>query len=923
LKVKIVDVAQEVARKPQEVYEACRDFGYDVGSQQGSITTDEAAEIANYFINGIRPEPKKAAKKPAPKPPQKPSEKIAPKTPPKAEKAPPPPIERPKPLKTFGERKPIQKTSSKQDRERAMKPVESAEKPQIAPQKPQTQVVKEPAQTPAIQQPAQPAKEQPQKPVEVKKPDQKPQIAFGKGTGIVIVKKKNQPQYHTHGSEKITSETIKTEYGRRKIAGEIEEEKRDKKKDKKHRGDVKKTDAGKKIEILRDRSLDSGDIFEEGMTIIPSVSPAITDFLADQERNHRAARTNFEKAKTLTGATARSIGGDLISRSKRRRHRPTMRVESKGETIRAIEIAEDVRVYEFAEKINQPIAAVIKKLFELGMMVTKNDFLNKDAIEVLAEDFGVEVRTKDESEEMDYVADYDMRHTDELKTETRPPIVTIMGHVDHGKTSLLDYIRSSRVASGEAGGITQHIGAYTVTKDHKAITFIDTPGHEAFSAMRARGANATDIVIIVVAADDSVMPQTKEAISHAKAAKCPIIVAINKIDKPAANIDRVKGDLAEAGLTPHDWGGDTECVGVSAKSGAGIETLLETILLQAELMELKAERDAYAKAIVIESALERGRGPIATVIVQNGTLEIGDYVVAGRSFGRIRAITGDRGAHAKRLLPSEAGEIVGLDEVPSSGDIMVAMENAEHAKAVAAKRAEYERLRALSRSTKATLDELHDLIAEGRLKRLPIILKADAHGVLEALSASLMKLRNAEVKVEIIHAGVGAISESDVALAAASEHSVILGFHIKPSQIIKDKAKTMGVTIASYDVIYDLIEDVRKILGGMLSPITEERVAGKADVRQVFEIPKLGRIAGCMVQDGEITRGAIARVMRGEDEVYKGRVETLKRFKDDAKEVKKGLECGIGLGLDAIFEPGDQIFVYKSFEIEAIFEEKA
>ncbi|GHS89060.1 translation initiation factor IF-2 [Campylobacterota bacterium] len=907
-KIKITEVASEAAKSPKDVFDACKELGFEVKSQQGSITTEQADALFKYLTEGIKPEPQpKPHKKPAQKPTEK-SEKSAQND----------------AAKNAKKEKPAQNSEKS-----AKKPIEPAAAPKHEPQRTQPQppkpqnTIQNTATVVVTAQPVPPTIA-PHTPTPIAPPSVKPlpiEIAR-KTSGLTIISKKRAqvppPQKQFSSSEVVHG------YGRHKVALDTADEERRPRREKKIKPTTPdKKEQGKKIEILRDRELGSFDHFEENMVLMPNLSIGVSDFLDEQERNQRNARRDYEKAKTLTGATNRIVGGDGISRSKRKKRRVQTRSETQSETVRAIEIAEDVRVYEFAEKINQPIAAVIKKLFELGMMVTKNDFLGKDAIEVLAEEFGVSISTKDESQEMDYVADYDAHHTAERKTSPRPPIVTIMGHVDHGKTSLLDYIRSSRVASGEAGGITQHIGAYTVKKSGKAVTFIDTPGHEAFSSMRARGANATDIVIIVVAADDGVMPQTKEAIAHAKAAKCPIIVAINKIDKPAANLDKVKAELADANLTPLEWGGDTECVGVSAKTGAGIEHLLETILLQAELMELTAENDAYAKAIVIESALEKGRGPVATVIVQNGTLKVGDYVVAGVSFGRIRAITDDHGSHAKRLLPSEAGEIVGLDEVPSSGDTMVAMEDAEHAKAVAAKRAEYERLRALSRSTKATLDELHELIAEGRLKRLPIILKADAHGALEAISSSLTKLRNAEVKAEIIHAGVGAISESDVALAAASEHSVIFGFHIKPSQIIKDKAKSMGVTIASYDVIYDLIDDARKILGGMLSPITEERISGKAEVRQVFDIPKLGRIAGCMVMDGEITKGAIARVMRGEDEVFKGRIATLKRFKDDVKEVKKGLECGIGLGDEAVVEAGDTIVVYKAFEVEPVFAENA
>jgi translation initiation factor IF-2 len=530
----------------------------------------------------------------------------------------------------------------------------------------------------------------------------------------------------------------------------------------------------------------------------------------------------------------------------------------------------------------------------------------------------VEVHTKNTLEDLDYVGDYNEENIGGTGEE-RPPIVTIMGHVDHGKTSLLDFIRSTKVASGEAGGITQHVGAYTIVKNGKEITFIDTPGHEAFTEMRARGANVTDIAIIVVAADDGVMPQTKEAINHAKAANVPMIIAVNKMDKPSANPDVVKAQLAEIGITPSEWGGDYECIGVSAKTGDGIDDLLETILVQSELMELKADPKASAKAVVIESSLEKGRGPVATVIIQNGTLRKGDSVIAGVSYGRVRAIVDDMGKQIDELKPSEAGQIIGLDSVPAAGDIVVVMEDEKAMRETALKRREHARQKQLSKSTKATVDDLHDLIAEGMLSKLPLIVKADVQGTLEALTTSLGKLRNEEVKVHIIHSAVGAISESDVILAAASEHAVIMGFHVKPSLTVKQKAKDLGVEIKSYDIIYDLLEDVKNILGGMLSPEIKEETMGRAEVREVFKVPKLGTIAGSMVTDGTIERNALARVLRGEDTVFSGRVVSLKRFKDDVREVKKGFECGIGIEDFTEFAPGDVIEVYKEVQVRAKF----
>jgi translation initiation factor IF-2 len=861
--VKITEVALEAAKKPKEVFDACKALGIAAKSQQSSVTEEQAVRLVNYLMGkAIAP-----TKTDSPAPPA-PAKKAAPK---------------------------------KEETTKQVKPTETKT-----------------AEVRAAPQPAKQEKPQPQpiaRPIEIAR----------KPSGLTIVNKK-RPIAPPIAAPTTPNEAFTHGYGRHKIAASVAEEERKPKKEKKIVANTVRKEQGQRIEIMRDRNLGGYDHFEENMVVMPDLSIGVSDFLAEQERNQRVAKRDYEKAKTLGGGVNRVTtgGGDGsggLSRGRRRRSRPIARGSDQKAAVSVAEISEDVRVYEFADLINQPIAAVIKKLFELGMMVTKNDFLGKDAIEILADEFGVEVRTKTADDELDYVAQYNEEHKDRHHAATtRPPIVTIMGHVDHGKTSLLDYIRDSRVASGEAGGITQHIGAYTTTKNGKLITFIDTPGHEAFSQMRARGATITDVVIIVVAADDGVMPQTKEAISHAKAAKCPIIVAINKMDKPNANPDKVKAELAETGLTPRDWGGEVECVGVSAKTGLGVESLLETILIQAELMELKAELGARAKAVVIESSLEKGRGPVATVIVRNGTLEVGDNVVAGTAFGRIRAIVSDHGATIKKLNPSEAGRIVGLDVAPASGDYLVAMDDLEVAKRYAQKRADYERSRALSLSTKATLEDLGELIAEGKLKRLPIILKANAQGALEAIASSIAKLKNAEVKADVVYSAVGEISASDLALAGASEHAVIFGFHIKPSQIIKDRAKALGVTIKSYDVIYDLLDDVSAALGGMLSKVTKEQFAGRAEARQIFDIPRLGKIAGCMVTDGEITRGAIARVMRGEDEVYKGRIETLRRFKDDVKEVGKGMECGVGLGDFNDIRAGDLIEVYKSIEVEAIFE---
>ena len=491
-----------------------------------------------------------------------------------------------------------------------------------------------------------------------------------------------------------------------------------------------------------------------------------------------------------------------------------------------------------------------------------------------------------------------------------------MGHVDHGKTSLLDKIRSTKTASGEAGGITQHISSYTVEKNGQKITFVDTPGHAAFSAMRTRGTAITDIVIIVVASDDGVKPQTEEVIAHAKASGCPIIVAMNKIDKESANIDMVKAQMAEKGMTPVDWGGDIEFIGVSAKTGVGIEDLLENILIQSELLELKADPNAKAKAAVIEASLEKGRGPVATVIVQNGTLKIGDNIVCDTTFGRVKAITDDNGNPVKELGLSETGTVLGLNDVPTTGSVMVAMDTDKEVRDIATTRAEHARAKELSKSTKVSLEEMSGLIAEGKIKQLPVIIKTDVGGSLEAIKGSLEQIANDEVKVKVIHSAVGGITESDLVLAGASEGCIILGFNVRPTGAIKAKAKADGVAINTYTIIYDLIDDVKDALSGMMSAVIREENTGQAEVRDTFVVPKIGTVAGCIVTDGKVIRGGHARIIRDGIVTYTGKISSLKRFKDDAKEVANGYECGI------IFEKFNDIKVGDFIETFIQIEEK-
>ena len=591
--------------------------------------------------------------------------------------------------------------------------------------------------------------------------------------------------------------------------------------------------------------------------------------------------------------TKPSAFGNLPRCIKRGKKKKKYKQKVEDVIITEVTIPEDCRVYEFAERIGRTAGDVIGKLFMLGMMVTKNDFLGNDEIEILGEEYDIEITIKDELEDVNYVEDYQDEKIDTTNFITRPPVVTIMGHVDHGKTSLLDKIRNSRVALSEAGGITQHIGAYTINKNGQDITFVDTPGHEAFSAMRVRGASVTDIIIIVVAADDGVKPQTIESIKAAKASGVPIIVAVNKIDKESANIDMVKSGMAEYDMSPSDWGGDIEFIGVSALTGDGIEELLENIIIQSELLELKADPLALAKATVIESSQVKGKGAVATIIIQNGTLKVGDNIVADTTFGRVKALLDDNGKSVKELSLSRTGQVVGLNNVPLTGSTLVAQETASEAKEIATTRANHARAKELSRSTKVSLDEMAALIAEGKIKALPVILKADAGGSLEAIKASLETIKNDEVKVKIISSGVGGITEADIALASASDDCIILGFNVRPTGAVKTKAKSESVEIKTYSIIYALLDDIKTTLSGMMSAIVVEENTGQAQVLETFVVPKVGTVAGTKVTDGKVVRGGLARIIRDGVVVYTGAIKSLKRFKDDVKEVSNGYECGI------------------------------
>ena len=576
-----------------------------------------------------------------------------------------------------------------------------------------------------------------------------------------------------------------------------------------------------------------------------------------------------------------------------------------------VEISETINVKEFADVIKREVSEVIKHLFMLGVMVTINQNIDFDTAVLVGSEFGVEVAAlppEEDPTEIPEVAD------DEEKRVPRPPVITVMGHVDHGKTSLLDVIRKTHVTAREAGGITQHIGAYQVNYQGKKIVFLDTPGHEAFTAMRARGAQVTDVAILVVAADDGVMPQTIEAINHAKAAKVPIIVAINKMDREGANPDHVKQQLAELELIPEDWGGETIMVPVSAHKKTGISELLDMILLVAEMQDLKANPDIPAHGTIIEAQLDKGRGPVATVLIEKGTLRIGDTIIAGTSYGKVRAMINDRGEKVKKATPSTPVEVLGLNDVPMAGDILDATDE-RIARAVAEKRIAKKKSEEIQQHTKVSLDDIFQRIQEGELKELNIVVKADVQGTIEALKQSLTNIKNEEVKVVIVHAGVGTINESDVMLASAA-NALIIGFNVRPDANARKAAETEKVDVRTYRVIYDALNDVEAAIKGMLAPKFKEVIQGRAEVRQVITISKM-MIAGSYVLEGKITSSSKIRLIRDGIVVHEGEIESLRRFKDDVREVATGFECGITLEKYREVKEGDIFEAYTMEEIKA------
>ncbi|CAI6152109.1 MAG: Translation initiation factor IF-2 [uncultured Sulfurimonas sp.] len=859
-KVSVKEIADELGIASKDVLEKAKNMGIEVKAAQSKVTMEEAEKIANYIMNG---EDEKAA--PAPKPTL---------------------------LKKAKDDTPAVEPVEKEVVAEVEKVVETATKEPV--------VAKEESSDKETKTPVEEVKKEPEvkKPIStlrVVAPGSRPAI---KKSGLKIVKKR-KPKVEENYNLPQKKASVSS-YG--KMSAEALEELAQKKKSRSGSSTARKQDQGRRMEIFGGAMNDVSMDMDDQVTLLDLNSTERAPLPPEMPRKPRAPKPAGRNANKKAAPRGRKVRKD-----KRKKY---AKITQEEEIVTHVEIPEDIRVYEFAEALKRPMSDIIKVLFDLGMMMTKNDFLGNDEIEILSEEFEVEVTIIDPKDE--FTQEVDDIEEDPDATE-RAPIITIMGHVDHGKTSLLDAIREAKVTDGEAGGITQHIGAYTVEQKGKAITFIDTPGHAAFSHMRQKGTEITDIIVIVVAADDGVKPQTLEVIKLAKESGAPIIVALNKMDKETAQPDMVKGQMAEHGINPVDWGGDIPFVAVSAKSKMGLAELLEEILTTADILELKANKNALAKAAVIESSLEKGRGPVATVIVQNGTLKVGDYVVCGAAYGRVKAMLDENKKQIKTLLPSHTAVIAGLNEVPASGEVMTVMEDEKEAKAFALKRHEYDRHKELSISTKSSLEDMTAMIKEGKLKSLKVVLKTDVHGTLEAIRTSILSMRNDEVKVNIISSGVGGITENDVELVNNSENCVLLGFNVRPTGAVKAAAKQKGVEIKTYSIIYQLIDDITGMLTGMMSPKYTEENTGQAEVKEVFKIPK-GVVAGCVVVDGRLIRGGMVRVIREGVVHYEGELTSLKRFKDDVDEIGNGYECGVVIsGYDDVI-PGDVLETFKKVE---------
>ena len=717
------------------------------------------------------------------------------------------------------------------------------------------------------------------------------------------------------------------------ILGKVDLEKKKKKKSEskqKSKGERQVTDEDAKLnlepKIISDSPSDSDDKLskKKKKKILKAKKKNKKDDNGEEtirsKKKKKAKRLEVDKKevdaaikRTLTSMEESGVADRANVRKKKKKEKLEIQekiLEEQERENTILKVSEFIAVNELANLMNVPVGEVISKCISLGLMVSINQRLDVESITLVADEFGFEVEFQEE-----YAADALEDTPDDPETlQPRPPVVTIMGHVDHGKTSLLDYVRKANVVAGESGGITQHIGAYRVqTGDDKYITFLDTPGHEAFTAMRARGAKVTDIVVLIVAADDAVMPQTVEAINHAQAAGVPIVIAINKIDKPNANVDKIRQQLADRNILVEDWGGKYQCSEVSAKSGTNVDQLLEKILLEAEMLELKANPDRNARGTVVEAQLEQGRGVAATVLVQKGTLKIGDPFVSGIYHGRVRAMFDERNNKITEAGPSTPVLVLGLDGVPQAGDTFIIVDSEREAREISIKRQQLKREQDHRQVKRITLDEIASQISIGGIKELPIIVKGDVDGSVEALADSLMKLTTKEVSVRVIHRGVGAISEGDVLLASASG-AIIVGFHVRPNTNARKLAESEHVDIRLYNVIYDAINEVKSALEGLLSPVISEELVATVEVRDTFKVPKIGTVAGCYVQDGKISRHSKIRLFREGVSIYEGELASLKRFKDDAKEVDAGYECGLNINNFNDIKIGDVIEAYKIVE---------
>ncbi len=881
--IKVSEIASEAAVSNQKILDSAKEIGITIKTASCKVDETQAGEIFEYILNGTKPKrltvtkTKKTADKPAATKAVKVAtdDKIKKTTEPKATKKPTKAkvkTQADMPLK--GGKKPqlniIKKKNPKPETIVEVQPkiddnieTKSSTLVDTTEEKPKTTEL----QTPKAEEKTEPPK-------------------LMRKTGVLRIIKKARP-----GKKAINHGEVATKTQRKSLSellgntASLDDKHSKKIKSKSKKPITRSSNQGQRVELdTQNDFVESEDsIMGEEVVLFDMGKIETSKFLEEQPKKKQPNQQNRR----------RSAFGNRPRGLKKQSNRKKYEKDTKLEDITDVTIPKECRVYEFANLIGKTDGDVIGTLFKLGLVVNKNNFLSDDEIEILADEYSVTVTIKDMLEDVQYETEDTTVEVDTTNFTTKPPVVTIMGHVDHGKTSLLDKIRSTKIAAKEVGGITQHISAYTVKKDGKYITFVDTPGHAAFMTMREHGASITDIAIIVVAADDGVKPQTIESIKAAKKSNCPIIVAVNKIDKESANIDMVKSTMAEHGITSSDWGGDVDFVPVSALNGDGIDDLLETISVQAELMELMADPTSLCKAVVLESSTKKGIGATASIIVQSGELKVGDPIVADTTSGKVKAIIDDTGKRVKSLKMGFTGEVTGLDDIPTTGVSLVAMDSIAEAKNIAQTRYEHARAKELSHSTKVSLDEMSALIADGKIDALPIILKTDTGGSLQAIKSTLEDIKNDEVKVKIISSGVGAITQTDLEMAKAGANCIIVGFNVRPTGAVKAQAKADAVEIKTYSIIYDLIDDIKDTLSGMMSNIITEVNTGQAQVLETFVVPKIGTVAGTKVTDGKVVMGGKARVIRDGVVIYTGKISSLKRFKDDVKEVKNGFECGI------------------------------